>query len=166
MKEKSFNRHCERLKGARQSMLWIASSLLLLAMTVNVTTAFAQETPDPATFEQRLELAKKMHEFRPVKEQVDKAIDAYVSNMPQEQQEDFRTALTTALNYDALEKLSVDAMTETYTLEELTAMVDYYGKPEARSASDKYDVYAGKVYPEIGKMLDKAIMRVKTGAAP
>lgn len=139
---------------------------VLLSLSVPVFAAETVTTVDPATLEQRLELAKKMHEFRPVKQQVDNAIDAYVSGMPEKDREPFRTALSTALNYQALETLSVDAMAETYTLEELTAMVEYYSKPEARSASDKYNIYAGKVYPEIGKMLDKAIMRVKTGATP
>lgn len=163
------NRHCERLKGARQSILWIASSLLLLAMTVNMT-AFAQDTAqgqpeDKGNLDKRIELATQMHRFRPVKEQVDKAIDSYVSTVPEADRERYRTAFQSILNYDALEKISVDAMVETYTQAELQAMVDFYSKSEARTASDKYEQYAGKVYPEIGKMMDRAIIRLKTGSA-
>ena len=67
------------------------------------------------------------------------------------------------LNYQAIEKISIDAMAETYTLPELQAMVDYYSKPEAISAAAKDQAYGQKVYPEIMRMLDAAMMKVRTG---
>jgi hypothetical protein len=67
------------------------------------------------------------------------------------------------LNYEALEKISIDAMAETYTVAELEAMNEYYSKPEAKSAQPKYSNYANKVFPEITRMLDEAVMRVRTG---
>ena len=165
-------RHRERTKRAWRSRHWIAASLALLAITFVSVSVYAQEeaavqadAAPQGDLDVRLALAKKMHEFRPVKEQVDKAIEAYVVTLPEQQREVFRTALQNALNYGALEKISVDAMMETYTEGELTAMVEFYTKPEARSASDKYDQYAAKVYPEIGKMLDQALMRLKTGGS-
>ena len=163
-KNMALQRHCERLKGARQSSLWIASSLLLLAMTILIPISALAQEPDPATLENRLALARQMQEFRPVKEQVDTAIEMYIAQIPEAQRETYKAAIRDALNYQALEKLSVDAMAETYTEAELRALVEHYSKPEARSASDKYETYAGKVYPEITRMLDKAMMRLKMGA--
>lgn len=128
-------------------------------------SAFAQNA-DPGPLENRLALAKQMQELRPVKEQVDTAIEMYIAQIPEAQREAYKLSIRKALNYQALEKLSVDAMAETYTEAELKALVEHYSKPEARSASDKYEAYAGKVYPEITRMLDKAMMGVKTGNAP
>lgn len=133
---------------------------LFAALVLVSGPAWAQ---DDATYAQRLELAKKMHELRPVSEQVNTAIDQYAQTQPENQREAFKTAMHSVLNTKALEKISVDAYADTFTLPELEAMVEYYSKPEARSASDKFDDYAKIVYPEIVQMLDRAAMRVKTG---
>lgn len=136
--------------------------VLLLTVFLLIEPALAQDDAGP--IERRMELAQQMHQFRPAREQVDSAIEAHVMRLPENQRELFRTALKSALNYQALEQISIEAMAETYTEAELAAMVEYYAKPEARSASDKYDQYAGKVFPEIARMLDTALMRLKTGS--
>lgn len=113
--------------------------------------------------DRRRALAEQMHKFRPVREQINRAIDQYAQTQAPNQREGFKTAMRNVLNYRALEKISTDAYAETFTLKELEAMVEYYSKPEARSASDKFDAYAGIVFPEITRMLDKALIRVRTG---
>jgi hypothetical protein len=135
--------------------------LFLIAFTA---PAFAEVAGDQADYERRHELAEKMQELRPAREQVDSAVDQYVMQMPADQRESYRTALRSMLNYKALEKISVDAYAEVYTAQELQTMVEYFSKPEAQSASDKIDKYANIVYPEIVRMLDKAMMRAKTGS--
>jgi hypothetical protein len=161
------NRHCEEAKLTKQSRnsLWIAS--LTLAITLFSFAVFAADiTPaDDAGLERRLELAKQMQEIRPAKDQVDKAIDVYVSRLPPNEKESYRAALKNILNYKALEKISIDAYAATYTEEELQAMVSFFGSPEGRSASAKSDEYNKLVFPEIVRMLDKAVMRAKTGAS-
>jgi hypothetical protein len=142
------------------------STSVVNAQETQAQTASVQITPqDPSTLDQRLALAKKMHDIRPTRDQVYIAIDQVASGQPENEREPFRQAMRNILNYKAIEKISIDAMAETYTPAELTAMVDYYSKPEAKSASDKDQAYAAKVYPEIVRMLDQAMMRVKTGAA-
>jgi hypothetical protein len=117
---------------------------------------------DPA-LERRLKLAEQMHKLRPVRDQVESAIEQYAQTQPPEDRAAFISAMRSVLNPKALERISIDAYAEVYTEEELKAMVEYYSKPEARSASDKYNDYAKIVYPEIVRMLDKAAMRVRTG---
>jgi|GEM_PF-5610078 len=112
-------------------------------------------------FERKVELATKMHMFRPSKTQVDIAIAQIASRYPLTQAESFKSAMRRILNYKAIEKISIDAMVETYSTAELEAMVEYYAKPEAQSAAEKYQSYAGKVQPELIKMIDKAMMRLK-----
>ncbi len=127
----------------------------------------AEQAPqDPADLDARLELARKMHEINPTRPQIDAAIEDVASRQPPNEQEAFRTAMRGALNYQAIEKISIDAMAETYTKPELEAMVEYFGKPEAKSAALKDTIYNKKVYPEIARMLDQSIMRVRTGGAP
>lgn len=134
-------------------------AFLAIVVCLMSPPAFAQDDDIGA----RLDLARKMHEFRPCKMQVDGAIGQVSAMLPEREREAFKMAMKQVLNYKAIEELSVDAMAQTYTEAELQAMVEYYAKPEARSASDKAGDYAAKVQPEIVEMIDKAMMRMRTG---
>lgn len=139
---------------------------LLAAILLFPLGAGADEGVPAVDRDMRLALAEKMQRLRPARDQVETAIERYVSGLPEPQREEYRTGLKNILNYEALEKVSINAYAETFTVEELQAMVDYYSKPEARSASEKFEDYAAKVYPEIIRMLDRAMIRAKTGANP
>lgn len=119
---------------------------------------------DPSDLDERTALAKKMHDINPARDQINGAIDDVAQSQPEAERETFKTAMRSILNYQAIEKISIDAMAETYTKAELEAMVEYYSKPEAKSAAKKDDLYNQKVYPEIGRMLDQAMMRIRTGS--
>lgn len=119
---------------------------------------------DPSTLPKRLELAQKMHEIRPTRDQVDNAIRRASESVPPKDKEAFVAAMSTILNYKAIERISIDAMAEVYTVAELEAMIEYYSKPEAKSATAKIRDWAAIVQPEINRIIDKAMMRVRTGA--
>lgn len=115
----------------------------------------------------RLELAERMHRIRPAREQVDSAIEQVArSGIPPEEQQGFILSMQRIIDYKALEKASVEAMAETFTIAELKAMVEYYEKSEARSASDKFPDYQKKIEPLVYGMLDRAMMKIRTGSAP
>ena len=128
-----------------------------------ISEAEAAAIANDPTYDERRQLAAKMHELRPVRDQVEMAIDQYAQSRPASERESFKVAMRNVFNVKALEKISVDAYAETFTVKELRAMVEYYSKPEAISASDKFSDYANIVYPEIVRMLDRAAIRVKTG---
>lgn len=132
--------------------------VLTLFVFAVVPLAFAQGSAD-----KRLELATKMHEIRPTKTQVLQAIAVVAQRVPEDKRQAFESSLANSLDFKAVEKISIDSMVETFTEEELAAMVEYYSKPEAQSASDKLTQYQQKVGPEIIRMIDKAMMKVKTG---
>ena len=117
-------------------------------------------------FSLRLELAEKMIAIRPAQEQLDAAVDVYINNYMfayrESEQEIFRTAMMEVMNPKALDKIAVDAYAETFTLQELQAMVEYYTKPEAISAREKQKQLDAKMLPEMTRMLDQALMRVRT----
>lgn len=121
------------------------------------------ELEDQATLKRKLELANKMHQVRPTRTQVDSAVDRAALNLPARDQKPFRQAMRSILNYNAIERISIDAMVSTYTLKELETMVEYYSKPEAISASRKIGFWATEVQPEIRRMIDRAMIRIRTG---
>lgn len=126
----------------------------------------AQELPpqDESTLARRIELAEKMHTYISTRDQVDNAIRRSAQAMPSPERENFISAMSSMLNYNAIERISVDAMAETFTVEELEVMVDYYSKPETAEISRKTRLWGEKVQPEITRMIDKAMMRVRMGA--
>lgn len=146
----------------RQSMRAFKIICLFAACLVFTPLASAQDDVDTG-FEKRLELARSIQELRPAREQIESAITRYTARMPARNREVISSALRGVFNYKALEKISIDAYAEVYSEAELQAMLDYYSKPEAQSAADKTDNYAEIVYPEIIRMLDRAMMQVKTG---
>lgn len=111
----------------------------------------------------RQELAVQMNERRPASAQVDIAIRQIAEQLPESDRDGFITFMKNNLDYKAIENISIDAMAETFTVEELEAMVEYYSKPEALSASEKLPEYQKKVSPEITRMIDKVMMKARTG---
>ncbi len=121
------------------------------------------ELDDEKILARKMELAKEMHKIRPTRNQVDAAVLRASFAFPRSEQAKFINAMSSMLNYNAIERISIDAMLETYTLKELESMVEYYSKPEAKSASMKVSHWAELVQPEVTNMIDKAMMRIRTG---
>lgn len=111
----------------------------------------------------KIELAKKMHEIRPAAKQIDDAIRSISMRLPEAEREPFIASMRTSLNYNAVERISMDAMVDVFTLPELEAMVEYYSKPEAISAGDKMSEWAKLVQPEITRLIDRSLMRTRFG---
>lgn len=134
-------------------------SLLLLCLCPAQTSFAGQD------MEERLDLAAKMHGIHPAAEQIDAAIDRVSGALPTGEKEAFRTAIRNALDYEALERHSIESMAKVFTLEELRAMVEFYSKPEAGNISAKLKEYNKLVEPVIFEMLDEAMMKARTGEA-
>ena len=133
--------------------VFIALVLLVLAGPV-----FAQDSD----LEQRTALAKKMHEIRPARTQVEEAVKQVMQNLPPEEQARMQNLADTAFDYQKLEDLSTQTMVDLFTVAELQRMVDYFGSEEAKAISKKLPQYQAKLQPEVIRMLDAALMVQKT----
>lgn len=139
---------------------------LLFSLIIMISVPATAQEQGGDDFPQRLALAQQMLEIRPAKRQLESAINSYISNYmfayAERDQQIFRTAMLKVMKPKGLEKVTIDAYAETFTLDELTAMVEYYSKPEAQSARKKQGELDKKIAPEIVQMLDKALMKVRT----
>lgn len=146
---------------------------LILLFSCLVFPASAQETPaEPATapspsvipdMDQRVELAEKMHDIWPVRPKVEEALDVAAQSFPEEERAAFKAGMRKAIKYDQLEEESIAAMAKIFTVPELQKMVDFYGSPEGRAVSAKTGDYAEMLQPVMTKMLDQALLQVRTG---
>ena len=132
--------------------LWVAISV----------AAHAQDASDEA---ERAALAEKLGTIKPVREQVQSAVEQIVRTTPPDQQALFRARMLDSVDFNALEKVSADAMAEIFTAEELEAMIAYFGSEEGRSIIEKMPIYQELMRPAMVKELDKALMEVRTGKA-
>lgn len=132
---------------------------LLLIMSFPAT---AQESD----LAERIDLARQIHVLRPVKVQIDSAVAQVAGRLPPAQRPAFELSVSRALKEKAIKQRSIDAMVEVYSLAELKAMAAYYALPESRSAEAKLPKYQSLIQPEIVKMLDQAIIRMRSGDAP
>lgn len=138
--------------------------ILSMALVAFSGSVFAQDNGSDDDMATRMNLAKMMHEIKPARGQVEAAIEAVAARLQPQQQEDFIAKMTDIFDFERLQQISTEAMAEVFTEAELQKMVDYYGSREAQSISEKMPVYQSVMQPEITKMLDEAIIEVRTGA--
>ncbi|MBI4030604.1 MAG: hypothetical protein HY370_02915 [Proteobacteria bacterium] len=128
--------------------------------------AMAQDSAGkPVDMAQRLDLAKKMHEIRPAKVQIEAAVEQLSQRIPPPDRPRFKDIMMKSMDFEKLDKLSVETMAEVFTAPELERMVGYFGSAEAASISQKMPVYQSIVQPEIAKMVDAAMMSARTGSS-
>ena len=123
---------------------------------------FAQDGGDPALAE-RIALARKMHDIKPMAVQIEQAIRQLALRYPEDKQELFITKMLQVFDRKSLTDISVKAMAETFTAAELEKMIDFHGSPEGKAIGEKMPVYQALVEPEIIKKIDQALMEVRTG---
>ncbi len=143
----------------------IILTVFFMTMLVFSFGANAQEAAPADNMVAKTNLAKMMHEIKPARGQIEGAIDMVAKRMAPEQQQAFVDRMYKAFDFKKLEELSIKSMAEVFTEAELQKMVDYYGSKEAMSSGEKMPVYQSVMQPEITKMLDEAILEVRTGGA-
>lgn len=113
---------------------------------------------------ERLALAEKMHEIWPIRTRMENAIDAVSQQFPEERRAEVKSAMRKSIQYDQLEEESIKAMATIFSTEELKAMIDFYGSETGRAISAKTPDYEAALTPALTKMMDKAMLDLRTGA--
>lgn len=125
--------------------------------------ATAAAESDETISKERLRLAEEMHDIWPIRTRLESAIDTVSQGFPPERQAEVKATMRKSIKFDELEEASIKAMAETYTDEELKAMIAFYGSEVGRSISAKTGDYENGIRPVISKMMDKAMMDLRVG---
>lgn len=115
-------------------------------------------------YEARLELSRQMHEIWPIRTKMEGALDTVSEQVPQQERLKFKAGMRKAIQFEALEEASIDAMADIFTSAELEAMIAFYGSKEGRAVSHKTSDYERALQPTLVKMIDKALLDVKLGS--
>lgn len=112
---------------------------------------------------ERLNLAIKMHEIWPIRTRMEAALESVAANFPEDKQTEIKAAMRKSIKFDQLEEESIKAMADVFTSEELKAMIDFYGSDTGRAISAKTGDYEMAMRPVMTRMIDAAMLDLKTG---
>jgi hypothetical protein len=144
--------------GMPRLIIFTFSLFLALPSTGWAAEKEASEKKTDPAMEKRIELAKKLNDIRPAKDQINEAIDRTAAMIPEENRAAMRDKMLKALDTKVLEKTSIDAMAEIFTEAELQKMIAWYGSPEAVAVAKKIPLYQQRIAPEIFKTLSAVVM--------
>lgn len=132
---------------------------VLALLLASVGAASAQET-DNDTKAERRQAAREYLEVQPVEKMMRDIVEKTTARMPGKRKEMTR-ALMDEVRYDTLRTATIDAMTATYTVEEIEALTQFYSTPEGRSVMEKMSTYMAKVQPVIKKEMRRSMKRLR-----
>ncbi len=132
------------------------TALLLLVTTAGV--ASAQGTNNDADANRR-QAAKEYLEVQPVEKMMRNVVEKTSARMPGGSKERAR-AVMDELRYDTLRTAMIDAMANTFTVEEIEALTQFYSTPEGRSVMEKMSTYMAKVQPVMMKEVRRSMKQV------
>lgn len=137
--------------------------LAVLSVSCGVALADPASTGDRA---ERIRLSKDLHDIRHIRDRINDTIAEAAQSIPPADREDFQKYVQLHVDYDALEKKSIDVAADVYTVPELKAMIAYFGSDAGKAAEAKSADYAGKIGPDILKQIDAAITSAKYDGVP
>ncbi|WP_103027616.1 DUF2059 domain-containing protein [Salinibacter altiplanensis] len=130
-------------------MRYLKSVTALVLLLTFAGVASAQETDRDTKAELR-QAAKEYLEVQPVEKMMSDVAEKTTAQMPGERKE-MTQALMDEVRYDTLRTAMIDAMTATFTVEEIEALTQFYSTPEGRSVMEKMSTYMAEVQPVIMK---------------
>jgi hypothetical protein len=130
--------------------------LLLLFATASVASA---QGTDSDTEANRREAVKEYLEVQPVEKMMRDVVEKMSAGMPGESKE-LTQAMMDELRYDTLRTAMIDAMANTFTVEEIEALTQFYSTPEGRSVMEKMSSYMAKLQPVIMKEVQRSMKQV------
>lgn len=138
---------------------------LLLTLLLGILITFpaaAQEPPAPGGGDSdlRTQLARRIHEFRPIALQVRDALGLIAADLPSQERALFQASVMANINIAGLEQTSIETMAQTFTTDELQLMIDYYSRPESGTIEQKSPLYRQRIDPQIVTAITDALNRI------
>lgn len=122
--------------------------------------AFALEDSQQA----REKLARQFHRINPPSKIIDAAINVAASSLQNEQEKArYIKSMQILVDTEAAEMASMKALTTTFSADELEFLVDIYSSEIGVRTLAKVPAYQQIITPEISKILDNALLTMKTG---
>ncbi len=124
----------------------------------------AKSLPDNP--ENRIVAAKRYLEVMPPKEMLQGLANRVVSKLPENDRKAFMDVMSSQDIEKAAYRFTLDGLVKHFTVDELNAMVAFYGSPAGQAAYKKFSSYMGEIMPQIQQEVKKALEEVQKQQGP
>ena len=124
----------------------------------------AKSLPDNP--ENRIVVAKRYLEVMPPKEMLQGVANRVVSKLPENDRKVFMDVMSSQDIEKATYRFTLDGLVKHFTVDELNAMVAFYGSPAGQAAYKKFSPYMGEIMPQIQQEVKKALDEVQKQQVP
>jgi hypothetical protein len=129
--------------------------VLVVAFFFTCSSAFASGE------DAKLAAAKRYLNVTPMSEMFVDMADKMANQIPEDKRAQFIKVMTSEVDINKLESAALDAMMQTFTIEELNAFADFYGSKVGKSAMGKFGTYMSLVMPTVQQEMMRAIEKVQ-----
>ena len=136
---------------------YIFLSVLALVFVFGPVESFSQETN-----ETKEQLAERYYELNPTWRTVSNSIREQARSMPEKQRLVFVTAMEKSIDKEAIKQEALSLIIELFSEEELKKLISYYEDPLVQSAQVKEETLERRLGPTVTKMLDEALITIRT----
>ena len=133
------------------------TTMLLLALAVS-TAAAAQSSDTTAA---RRAAAQRYVSTIPSESVFDEMVATLSQQVPSDRREEFVTLMRKLVPIDAMQAVTIEAMSRHFTVEEIDAMTRFQGSPEGKAIMGKLGSYMGELMPQIQREVLRALDKAR-----
>jgi hypothetical protein len=119
----------------------------------------AQSLPDNP--ENRIVVAKKYMEIMPPKEMLHEVASRVAPTLVEKDRKVFLEVMESPAIEKEANSITLNGLVKFFTVDELNAMVAFYGSPTGKAAYKKFGSYMGDIMPQIQMAVKKAVVEAK-----
>ena len=141
---------------------FLVAFLLVVMATVCSDTGqkpSAQSLPDNP--ENRTVVAKKYMEIMPPKEMLHEVATRVGPTLQERDRKVFMEVMESPAIETEANRITLNGLVKFFTVDELNAMVAFYGSPTGKAAYKKFGPYMGEIMPQIQTAVKKAVAEAK-----
>jgi hypothetical protein len=135
-----------------------------LILVIFILFALPVQALEDTTENRRIE-AERYIVAADTKQMLSSMADGLAMNMKPEDRDGFRQMMTKFVNIDVINNASLESMVKHFTIDELSALADFYDLPVAKTAMLKMGVYMAEIMPVIQAEMLRAAGEVQLAQA-
>jgi hypothetical protein len=138
--------------------------MMRLILVIFILFALPVQALEDTTENRRIE-AERYIVAADTKQMLSSMADGLAMNMKPEDRDGFRQMMTKFVNIDVINNASLESMVKHFTIDELSALADFYDLPVAKTAMLKMGVYMAEIMPVIQAEMLRAAGEVQLAQA-
>lgn len=120
----------------------------------------------PDNPQNRTVVAKRYLEVMPPKEMLHEVASRVAPTLPEPNRKMFMEVMNSPGIEQATERITLEGLVKHFSVDELNAMVGFYGSPIGKSAFKKFAPYMGDIMPQIQQEVRKAVTEAQQQQNP